>query len=76
MNATLAQIIADTLGLDASAVSEETAASNTPEWDSVMHLNLCLSVEEAFQVKLTPEEMMEMTSVRAIEDVLARHGAA
>jgi acyl carrier protein len=74
MNANLVQIISDTFGLDPGAVTQETAAENTPEWDSVMHLNLCLSVEEAFQVKLTPEEMMEMTSVRAIEDVLARHG--
>ena len=76
MNAKLAQILADTFGLDTGAVSQDTAATNTPEWDSVMHLNLCLSVEETFQVKLSPEEMMEMTSVRAIEDVLARHGAA
>ena len=42
----------------------------------VMHLNLCLSIEEAFGVKLTPEEMFEMTSVRAIDAVLARHGVA
>lgn len=41
-----------------------------------MHLNLCLSIEEAFGVKLSPEEMFEMISVRAIEAVLARHGAA
>lgn len=76
MNAALAQIVADTFGLEADAVSADTASENTPEWDSVMHLNLCLSVEEAFKVKLSPEEMMEMTSVRAIQDVLARHGVA
>ena len=76
MNPKLTQLLADTFGLDAASVTPDTAAENTPEWDSVMHLNLCLSIEDAFGVKLTPEEMFEMTSVRAIEAVLARQGAA
>lgn len=76
MNAKISHLLADTFGIDSETVTSDTAAANTPAWDSVMHLNLCLSIEDAFGVKLTPEEMFEMTSVRAIEAVLARHGVA
>lgn len=76
MNPRLIQILADTLGIEAAGITQETAMANTPQWDSVAHLNVCLSVEETFGVKLSPEEMIESTTAVAIEEVLRRHGAA
>ncbi len=72
MNAQLLRLVADTLGVNADA---STAMESTPAWDSVAHLNLCLSIEAEFGVPLTPEEMLELTSVAAIEALLARRRA-
>ncbi len=72
----LAQLLSDTLGLDASEIGPGTAMANTPAWDSVMHLNVCMSVEEAFGITLAPEQMIAMTSVAAIEEVLRKNAAA
>lgn len=76
MNGKLTRILSDTLGLDASEIGQDTAMATTPVWDSVMHLNVCMSVEAEFGVALSPEEMIEMTSVLAIEAVLRKHGVA
>lgn len=74
MNDKLLQILADTLGADPSTLNDETSMENTPAWDSVAHLNLVLSLEQAFGQKFTPEEFMQMQSVVAIQRALSAHG--
>jgi acyl carrier protein len=76
MNEKLLQILADTLGADPSALSEGTSTENTPAWDSVAHLNLVLSLEQAFGQRFSPDEFMQMQSVAAIKQVLAGHGVS
>jgi acyl carrier protein len=75
MNEKLLHILADTLGVDLGALNEETSMENTPAWDSVAHLNLVLSLEQAFGRRFSPEEFMQMQSVAAIERALTAHGA-
>jgi acyl carrier protein len=74
MNDKLLQILADTLGVDPSTLNDETSMENTSAWDSVAHLNLVLSLEQAFGQKFTPEEFMQMQSVVAIQRALTAHG--
>jgi acyl carrier protein len=74
MNEKLFQILSATLGVETGLLSEGTSMENTPAWDSVAHLNLVLSLEQAFEQRFTPEEFMQMQSVAAIKGVLAAHG--
>jgi acyl carrier protein len=76
MNDQLLQIIADTLGVNVAALSEATSMANTPQWDSVAHLNLVLSLEKAFGQRFSPDEFMQMQSVAAIQRVLAGRGVS
>lgn len=72
----LLQILADTLGVAASTLNKETSTENTPAWDSVAHLNLVLSLEQAYGQRFSPEEFMQMQSVAAIQRTLAAHGVS
>ena len=74
MNEKLFQILSATLGVETGLLSEGTSMENTPAWDSVAHLTLVLSLEQAFEQRFTPEEFMQMQSVAAIKGVLAAHG--
>ncbi len=76
MNDKLLQILADTLGVDIGTLNEETSMENTAAWDSVAHLNLVLSLEQAFGQRFSPDEFMQMQSVAAIRQALAAHGAS
>jgi acyl carrier protein len=76
MNEKIFKILADTLGTNAAAMTEDTSTENTPEWDSVAHLNLVLSLEQAFGQRFSPDEFMQMQSVAAIKRVLAGHGVS
>jgi acyl carrier protein len=76
MNDRLFKIMSETLGVDPTALNEETSMENTPAWDSVAHLNLVLSLEEAFGQRFSPEEFMQMHSVPAIKRIFATHGVS
>lgn len=47
-----------------------------PEWSSLAHFNLLLSIEEAFHLQFTVDEMSELKSVREIRARLAAAGIA
>ena len=56
--------------IDPSSVTMETTANDVPLWDSVGHLSLASSLEEAFGVTLDVDDLMEMESVREIVRVI------
>jgi acyl carrier protein len=76
MNDKILRIIADTLGADVSSLNEQVSMDNTPAWDSVAHLNLVLSLEQAFGQRFSPDEFMEMRSFEGIVRLLKAHGAS
>jgi acyl carrier protein len=70
LDARLSALFESILGLPKEQVTDETSPDTTPAWDSVAHLNLVISIEETFAVSFTPEETMEMTTVRLIKLLL------
>ena len=74
MNEPLKKILADTLGVAESEIRDDFSAQNVPAWDSVAHLNIVLSLEAAYGVSFTPEEITEMTSLEKLRASLAKHG--
>jgi acyl carrier protein len=56
--------------VDPQSVSMDTTTSDIPAWDSVGHLSLASSLEEAFGITLDVDELMEMESVREIVRII------
>ena len=64
------EAFASAFDIDPKLVTMETSASDIPLWDSVGHLSLASSLEEAFGVTLDVDELMEMENVRAIVRII------
>ena len=60
------EIVANTCDVAKSEVTEISMVGDFPAWDSVGHLSILSSVEEAFDIGFEPEEMMEMEDVKDI----------
>ena len=60
------EIVATTCDIDKSEVNESSMVGDFPAWDSVGHLSILSSVEEAFDINFEPEEMMELEDVKDI----------
>ncbi len=60
------EIVGNILGIDPSSLSEASNASNTPQWDSLRHIEVIFAVESAYQVRFT---MPEIAGLRDLGDM-------
>ena len=71
---TLQTTVSAVLGIPESSVTDESSPDNVAGWDSVKHLHLVMALEEAFGTAFTPEETMDMTSVKLMRLILEEKG--
>ena len=69
------QIVAETFGIDADDVDDSTSQQTLDAWTSLAHLRLLTTLQSAFGVRFTMQEMSALTRVSAIEKLLAERGA-
>ena len=60
------RIIADTLKVENSAIEDDTAIGDLPEWDSLHHLQIISEIEKEFGFMFTPDVMMDLEDVSDI----------
>jgi acyl carrier protein len=61
---------------EALVLNDDTSAVDVPGWDSVAHINLMFSIEEAFGVKFTGSELAEPWTVGELKTFLRNKGCA
>lgn len=64
------RVFADILDLPEHDVSASTSVDNTPEWDSMASMLLVQALEEEFRVRLSDREVMQMTDVATVIEVV------
>ena len=67
-------LLADILQLPIAQISRELAMKDVDAWDSLKHMELVVSIEQAFGIDLTFEEIVAMQSVGKIKRVLSDKG--
>lgn len=56
--------------LELKDFNENLDMENTPEWDSLKHLQLLVAIEKAFQLEIDFQESIKMTSFSRIVGIL------
>lgn len=69
------EIVAAVLGVSPDRLHPNSGPRDWPQWDSAAHIDIVLSVEAEYDVKFTPEEMLALLSIEAIEGALRQKGA-
>jgi acyl carrier protein len=64
------QIMADVLDLEVEYIDRSTTQDNTPNWDSLNHVNLIIAVEQEFDLTFSPEQIEGMTSFSKVVETL------
>jgi acyl carrier protein len=67
----LLTLIAGTLGINPSEVTDASDMSNTRKWDSLRQIMLMTELETQFGIELSDQEMLDTTSVAKIRALLA-----
>jgi len=74
MEMKLKQIMANVLKVQLDEINEGTTIENVESWDSLSHMQLILTIEEQFGVKLAEEDFLMMTSFNEIKRILKNRG--
>ena len=66
----LKKVISNVLGVPINEINDSSNSDSLDNWDSLSHINLVLAIEAEFDVALTPEDYMDMLSVKSITMIL------
>lgn len=71
---TLTRIISEILRINENRITPEITIHETAAWDSLTHIELITTMEEAFSIQFTEDEIVAMTNVGKIRRTLAERG--
>lgn len=53
---------------------EDLKYQNNEVWDSVGHMELIAELEEAFQIEMNPDDMIDFVSYQVGKELLSKYG--
>ena len=71
----LKQIVIETLKIPAADYSEDLAAGDHPQWDSIGHVNLLMAVEHGFDIAFDVTDAIDIESVADLQDMVKKYTA-
>jgi acyl carrier protein len=72
----LVEVFAESLMIDAASVTDDLAYQAVKEWDSVAHMVLVTALEDNFGIMLETDDIIAMSSVAKVREILARYDVA
>jgi acyl carrier protein len=63
----------EALQIPPESVVDDLRYNTIREWDSVAHMTLVAALEEAFDVMLDTDDIIEMSSVAKAREILSRY---
>lgn len=71
----LKQAFVEGLGIDADGTEwADLRYRGIPEWDSVAHMQLVGEIEDAFDIMLETDDVIEMSSYAVTKQIVAKYG--
>jgi acyl carrier protein len=70
----LLDIVAEVLGVDPATVTDDDGPATLPDWTSLRHLQLVVTLEEIYQVSFVYEEVRGVPSIGRLRTVLRSKG--
>ena len=65
-----------TFAIERDQVTLKLAYQSIPQWDSVGHMALVAEIENTFNIKLDTDDIIGMSDVSKVLEILQKHGAA
>lgn len=67
------QVVLEVLKIDESVYTEDLAAGDVPEWDSIGHVNLLMAVEKEFDLAFDVADAIDVESIGDLQDLVKRY---
>ncbi len=73
MSTTIESIFAMALGISLDQISDDLEYNSIPEWDSVAHMRLIGEIEDAYDIMLETDDVIDMSSVAMVKKLLTKY---
>ena len=64
----------DSFSIDESVLGDELLYNTIPEWDSIGHMELIATIEEAFDILLETDDIIDLSSYKKGIELLEKYG--
>ena len=69
-------VLAEALQIPDDQVTPDLAFGDLPQWDSMGHMEVMMSLETRFRIEINAETIAALTSIAAIRDYIQENGNA
>jgi acyl carrier protein len=73
MEEKLKKVFAEALGIDESIVTDTLKYNEIEEWDSVAHMSLVAEIEDAFEIMLDTDDIIDLSSFAKAKEIVAKY---
>jgi acyl carrier protein len=70
----LRTIFAEVLGIPEEQVVDDLQYNSIPEWDSIAHMALVAAIDEAFDIMMDTDDVIDMSSFAKAKEILQKYG--
>ena len=67
-------ILSEILKIETNEIKNDITPDDIENWNSINHLKLVARFEELFNIEIDSEDIAEMDSFGAIQDILKKYG--
>lgn len=72
----LKALFSEVLEIPEDQVSDTLAYAKDPKWDSVAHMALVAAIDEAFDIMMETQDILDMSTFAKAKEILAKYGVA
>lgn len=73
MGIKLEKIFSESLNIPSELITDDLKYAENPEWDSVAHMTLIAAIEEAFDIMIDAEDVIDMSSFGKAKQIVAKY---
>lgn len=63
----------EALGIEEYLVVDSLKYQSIPQWDSISHMVLISEIEDAFDIEIDTDEVIDMSSFAKAKEIVAKH---
>ncbi len=67
------KVFVDSLDLSSDQLGKELQYQSVPNWDSVGHMQLIAGIEEAFDIMLDTDDIIDFSSYEVGKEILSKY---
>ena len=67
------QVFIDSFGLDDSKLNADLIYESIPEWDSVGHMGMIAGLEDAFEIEMDTDDIIDFSGYEKGKDIMKKY---